>query len=88
MLSRGLAVVATADERVEAGDEGPDVRREASLAFEQQALTFDQLALPLDESVEHLLGFEVLLADPEVELGESPFVEAVAFSEEPDHLLA
>src|SRR2546428_5222238 len=80
-LGGGLAVTPTFDEGVEAGDEGFDVGRETSLAFDHEPL-------PFDDRVQYLLVLQMLLADAEVELRESFVLEPVPLAKESDHLLA
>src|SRR5262249_27991382 len=80
-LRGGLAITSTADESVEAGDEGFDVDREASLAVDQEALDFENC-------VKQLLSFKMLFAYAKVELRESLLLKAIRFAKKPHHFLA
>jgi hypothetical protein len=96
------AVAPTSDERVEAGDQGPDLPGQTSnlvcqgtlaldqavLALDQEALAFNLKALTFDDCVQHLLDFEVLLADAEVELGEALLLKPIPLSQQAYHLFA
>src|SRR5439155_19144889 len=93
-LRGGFAVTPALDEGVEACDQSPDVHRERPVAFDQRilavnqgALAFEQSTLAFEDRMESLLALKMLLADAEVELGESLFLEPVPFAEKANHLL-
>ena len=76
------------DERFDVHREASLAFQKLLLRFEELAVAAPGLALrsvggrrelaeSFDDRMEHLLGFEVLLADTSVELAEPPFVEAV-----------
>ena len=61
---------------------------EVLLPFDQVLLTFDQDALALEDRVEQLLTFKMLLAHPKVELRESLVLEAIPLAQESHHFVA